>query len=340
MKALLKTERLPGHIALADVPTPKPGPGEVLVRVTAASVCGSDLHAFHYDASYHFMAVPVILGHEVTGIVESTGEGAARFRRGDRVVAEAIHYCGTCSCCRLGRFHICEQFQVMGLHKNGGFAEFFIIPEQFVHSVPDELDPTIACLVEPLSIAVHAVKHRTRITPGDRVGIFGPGAIGLFTAQVVRTYGGIPVLFGVKQDETARLPLARQMGIETITLPAQNSEDVPAPFAGAFETILDCSGSHAAVRTALRYIKKGGHLVLVGLFKQDVSLPLSTVVRHELTIAGSYSSTSADYEKAIQLLIRGDVRTEGMVAAYAFDDFEQAFNDAAAQLVMKPILHM
>lgn len=340
MKALCKTERRPGYIALVDVPTPEPGPGEVLIRVTAASICGSDLHAFHYDASYHFMAVPVILGHEVTGIVERTGEGAARFRQRDRVVVEAIHYCGTCSRCQAGRFHICEQFQVMGLHKNGGFAEFFTVPEQFVHRVPDELDPAIACLVEPLSIAVHAVRHRTRITSGERIAIFGPGAIGLFTAQVVRTYGGIPVLFGVEQDETARLPLARQMGIKTVNLSRQTGREDADPFTGSFETILDCSGSHSAVQTALRYIKKGGHLVLVGLFKEDVSLPLSTIVRHELTMAGSYSSTSADYEEAIRLLIQGDVRTEGMAAAYLFADFKQAFNDAAAQLVMKPVLHM
>lgn len=338
MKALVKTERLQGRIALQEVERPEQQSGDVLIQIHAASICGSDLHAYQYDPSYSFMTVPVILGHELSGVVEAVGEGVTAVKPGDRVIVEANLSCERCSHCMAGDTHICENYKVMGLHLNGGFAEYFCTKEKYVHRIPDELELQHAALTEPLAVVVHAIYDRSNIKPGEYVAVMGPGPIGLLAAQVIRTVNAIPVLYGVDSDEAVRLPTARSLGIRTVNLTEQPANDVLFEFKReAFDHIVDCSGSTAALETGFSMLKKGGQLTLVGLFPSLSSLDLSTIVRREIKMVGSYSCKKENYERAIELLTLQAVAVETLMTAYRLEQYESAFEDAQSKKVIKPV---
>lgn len=257
MRALVKTERLRGHVVLREVELPKPQKDDVLIRIHAASVCGSDLHAYRYDPSYSFMAVPVILGHELSGIVEEVGEGVTDVKPGDRVIVESNVSCGRCAYCLAGDHHICEHYRVRGLHLDGGFAEYICTKVYDVHRIRADLDLLRAVWTEPLVVVVHAIKDRAQIREGDYVAVFGPGPIGILAAQVIRTVGAVPVIIGLGSDEEARLPAARALGIRTVNLSKQAIGKVMGELkCGAFDCIIDCSGSTTAIETGISVLKK------------------------------------------------------------------------------------
>lgn len=338
MKALVKTARARGHVELMEVERPEPRRGEVLVRIHAASVCGSDLHAYQYDASYAFMTVPVILGHELSGVVEAVGEGVAGVKPGDRVIAEANLACGECVYCKAGDSHICENFKVQGLHVNGGFAEFFRTGEHSVHRIPDALDLQLAALTEPLAVVVHAIRDRSHIRPGEYAAVFGPGPIGILAALVIATAGATPILFGIGDDEQVRLPAARSLGIRACNLSVQSAEDVLRELGrNAFDHVVDCSGSAAALETGLGVLKKGGQATLVGLFPGPSTLDLSRVVRREIRIVGSYACKRSNYLQAIELLTNRTIDVEPLMAPYRLEQHEAAFGDALTKRVIKPV---
>ncbi|MGG1660681.1 zinc-dependent alcohol dehydrogenase [Brevibacillus sp. NRS-1366] len=340
MKAIVKTARQAGHLELREMELPQPQAGEVRVRVRAASICGSDIHAYHYDPSYWFMTVPVVLGHEFAGVVDAVGEGVDTVKLGERVTVEAIHYCGECRSCRENNRHICERFQVIGLHKNGGFAHYVCVPQQFIHPLPAELKLEQAAVVEPLSIAVHAVYDRLKAERGQTVAVFGPGPIGMFTAQVLKSAGYIPVLFGIDSDEKTRLPAARALGIATVNLSQGIQEALSGLGIERFDHAVDCSGSSQAVEQGLAVLKKGGSLTLVGLFKDRADIDFSQLVRNEISLVGSYSSTSANYHEAIRLLVDGEVRVDNLLTYYPLEEYEQAFQEAMDKNCIKPVLLM
>jgi L-iditol 2-dehydrogenase len=341
MKAVVKTARRSGCVELQELPVPQPQTGEVRIRVKAASICGSDIHAYHYDPSYSFISVPVILGHEFSGVVDAVHPSVTEFTPGDRVVVEAIHYCGRCRSCASGDKHICEHFQVIGLHKNGGFAEYVCVPEPFIHKLPEEVEIETASVVEPLSVAVHAVRNQMHTTAGEVIAVFGPGPIGLFAAQVIKSVGATPVLFGIDSDEKARLPLGREWGIATVNLSKVPADRILAELGvDRFDQVIDCSGSPQAVELGLELLKKGGKMTLVGLFKDRSTIDYSKIVRNEIMLIGSYSSTSENYREAIELLMRGTVQTDKMLSHYRLTEHDQAFQDAIAKRIIKPVLHI
>lgn len=338
MRALVKTERAAGSVALMDVQMPEPGPHDVRIRVHAASICGSDLHAYQYDPSYHFISVPVILGHELSGVVESVGVQVKSVKPGDRVIVESNTYCGTCEPCRAGQTNICEHYQVQGLHINGGFADYFCTHEKHVHRIPESLDLATASMTEPLSIAVHAIYDRSIIKTGDYAAVFGPGPIGLLAAQVIRTVGAIPVLFGIDSDEQSRMPVARELGIRTANLtkqpPEETLRDLQIP---AFDHVVDCSGSGAAIESGLSVLKKGGQVTLVGLFPGRVDLDFSRVVRREVKLVGSYGCTPANYLQSLELLAEKRVAASPLHTVYELEQYEDAFRDALSKRAIKPL---
>ncbi|NRF94360.1 alcohol dehydrogenase catalytic domain-containing protein [Paenibacillus frigoriresistens] len=326
---------------MRKVDVPEPNVGEIRIRVQAASVCGSDLHAYNYDSSYSFMRVPVILGHEFAGTIDAVGDGVDTAVLGERVIAEANLFCGICSTCVSGKNHICENFKIHGFHINGGFAEYLCVNQEFIHRIPEEIGIEQASLIEPLSVSVHAVYDRSNIKNGDHVAIFGPGPIGLLTAQVVRCKGGIPVLFGIDSDEQCRLPVARSLGISTVDTSKKSLEQILVnQNFSSFDQVIDCSGSSAAVETGLNGLKKGGQLILVGIFPSLSNMDLSKIVRREVTIGGSHTSTRENYKQSIELLANGQINTDQLVTYYQLEEYERAFQDAVTKKVIKPVLHI
>jgi L-iditol 2-dehydrogenase len=193
VKAFVKTGYQPGEAGVEDVPATMPGPGEVSLRVVSCGICGSDVHAFRSDAGFEWIHPPITLGHEFSGTVESVGPDVTRVSPGDRVVAVAVQGCGSCEACRAGSTQLCSQRVAVGLAREGGMAEYAVMPEQHLVPVREKLDLTVAALGEPLAVAVHAMNVRAQVQAGQRVVVSGPGPIGILCAMLAK-FNGAEVL--------------------------------------------------------------------------------------------------------------------------------------------------
>ena len=189
MKCVIKDRPEPG-IWIKETSTPRPRPGELLVRVKRASLCGSDIGLYDFSPAYAgFANLPIIPGHEFAGEVAELGEGTMKFKVGERVVAESIIPCGNCRLCRSGQPNLCINFKIFGVHTNGGFAEYVSVPEKLLHPLKSNLSFEQAAVIEPLSVCCHAVHDVARIRPTEAVAVIGPGPIGLLAAQVAKASG-------------------------------------------------------------------------------------------------------------------------------------------------------
>lgn len=339
MKAIVKVEKTHGGVKVLDLPVPEPDEHEVLVRIKNASICGSDLHAYHFSPTHHFIQPPVIMGHECSGEVLKVGSQVKDYKPGDRVVIEAIHYCGNCESCRAGRNHICNHFEIRGMHRDGIFAEYTVVEPRFLHKIPDSLSFEQACLVEPASVLTHAVYDRSSIKGGDAELVTGPGPIGLLAAQVARAAGAKPVVAGIDPDEAIRLPIARKLGFPTINWSRDSIAGKLQEYFGrkTVHAVIECSGSSSVFQQSMEIVAKGGSITLVGLFAKRVEANLSIGVRKEISIFASFASDWTNFERAIALLDKGLVKIEDMVAGYEPDNAIQAFEDAIAKKVAKPV---
>lgn len=330
--SLQKVAKVPGAVSLQEVPKPHPGPGEVVLRVAACGICGSDLHAYNQDPGYEFMATPVTLGHEYAGTVTSVGAGVTGWQAGDRAVVIAIQFCGACRRCRSGETHLCEERKVEGLHHDGGMAEYARARAEHLVPVPDDLDLVHAALVEPLSVALHCAADRTVIAPGDLVVVSGPGIIGLLSALVARVRGATVIVSGTGADEAVLLPLARSLGFETAVV----GRGLRLPRKP--DAVIEASGAALAITWAAEAVRRGGQVTLVGLYPQPVNWFATTAVREELTIRCSYGSGYPNYVQAIELMRAGAIPMEALVQRYPLSRGPAAFADALAKRTLKPLL--
>jgi L-iditol 2-dehydrogenase len=316
MKALLLTA--PSKLEFVDFPDPKPAADEVVVQVRACGICGSDIHG--WDGSSGRRNPPLIMGHEAAGEVVSTGSHASSWKRGDRVTFDSTIYCGTCRYCRNGQVNLCENRRVVGVSpveykQHGAFAERLAVPERILYRLPDDLPFEQAALVEPVSIAVHAVQ-RTRIAPDSTAVVVGSGMIGLLVIQALRWAGAKNVVAVDLADN--RLELARQLGA-THTINSGRSDAVAevaqlTDGLGA-DTSFEVVGFTATQNLALAVLKRGGACVLVGnLSPQTQDFPLQAVVTKEITIAGSCAS-AGEYPLCLDLIARGIINVKPMIEA-------------------------
>lgn len=335
MLALRKLAKRPGAIGVVELERPTPGPGEVLLRVAACGICGSDLHAYNEDPGYEWVKVPVTLGHEFAGTVEAVGPGVTDWSPGMRAAIIAIQYCGACPACRRGQTALCEQRRGQGLSLDGGMAEFSLVTSQFLVPLPPEMDLVTGALVEPLSVAVHTVVERSVIAPGDLAVVTGPGIIGLLCALVARLRGARVIVGGAPADRAFRLPVAEQLGFETIVAGERPlAELLPRPA----DSVIEASGSSAALAGVLGAVRRGGSITVVGMYAQPVNWFMTTAVRDELTIRCSYASAYPDYQRAVELLSAGLIPVESLIRRYPLREGQQAFADAVGKRVMKPLL--
>ncbi|OAT79330.1 zinc-binding dehydrogenase [Desulfotomaculum copahuensis] len=341
--AIVKEERKKGAVKIRDVHTPEPGNGEVLIRVKSTAICGSDLHAYEYPNGYEFMKIPVILGHEYSGVVEDLGYGVTLFKPGDRVMGESNRYCGICPNCRSGRTNICDRNLMTGLHIDGGMAEYISVPQNLVHHLPISLSYSEAAVAQPCSVSLHAVFDNSSIRPGDAVAVFGPGVVGLMAAQGAQVLGAAEVvLIGTAADARSRLPVARSLGLKTII---SEEQDLLEAFAGhtgrtRADVVLECSGAAEAIRDAVKLVRKGGSITLVGIYGSPANVFFSSLVRSEIYVRTSYTATWKNYEQSMQLIASGLVQVKPIINEYPFRDGMQAFADALAKKALKPVLNL
>ena len=284
MKAFVKTTRGPGA-EIQTVPEPTPADDEVLVRVLASSICGTDVHIWVWNdwAKTHVRHVPMIPGHEVCGEVIEVGKRVRSLRVGDRVSAETHIVDGTCYQCRTGNMHICENVEVLGVHRNGVFAEFAVLPELNAWKNDPKLDPSLASVQEPLGNAVHSLLPEANLEDiaGGTVLVTGCGPIGLLAIAVAKTLGARRVF--ASEVNPLRAALAKKMGADLVLNPADPS--VSAVKANHDETegrgvdvAVEMSGHPAGLKLAFDALTPGGRVSLLGLFDNDVTLNFNDAV--------------------------------------------------------------
>ncbi|MEO5958117.1 MAG: galactitol-1-phosphate 5-dehydrogenase [Opitutaceae bacterium] len=317
MKALLLTA--PSRLEFTDFPSPTPGDDEVLLRIRACGICGSDIHG--WDGSTGRRRPPLIMGHEASGEIVAVGPKVDRWKKGDRVTFDSTISCGQCAYCRSGQVNLCDNRRVVGVapaeyRQHGAFAEHVAVPARILYALPKNLTFPQAAMIEPVSIAVHAVQ-RVKVSPNDTAVVVGAGMIGLFVIQVLR-WAGAKQIVAVDLAEN-RLALAKELGA-THTLKS-DACDVPAEVAKltggqgadlAFEVV----GVSPTLNLAIATLRRGGSAVLVGNLAPKTDFPLQAVVTRELTLYGTCSS-AGEYPLCLDLIAKGHVRVEPMISAVA-----------------------
>jgi 2-desacetyl-2-hydroxyethyl bacteriochlorophyllide A dehydrogenase len=293
--------------------TPTADPGEALVRALVAGVCGSDTHAAH--GRHPFIRLPYHPGHEVVGVVEGLGAGVTSVAVGTRVTVEPDLPCWKCKQCLTGRQNLCENLRFFGCgYDQGGMADFFTIPADRLHVVPDELDDTTAALIEPLSTPVHAVRIAGDVRD-KAVVILGAGTIGLLLLGVVRAHGAGRIV--VTDVLAAKRDRALHLGADVVIDAAASDavQQTRAALGESADVVFDCVAIGATVNQAIGMADRGGTVVIVGVPTRDVSVPLAIVQDHQIRIQGSATYLPEDYVESIDLLRRGAVRADDIVTS-------------------------
>lgn len=317
MKALVLTEY--GKFEYVDMPEPDLGDDEVLVKVEACGICGSDVHGM--DGSTGRRQPPIVMGHEAAGVIAELGKAVTRWKKGDRVTFYSTVYCGKCWFCRRGQINLCDNRMVLGVscddyRRHGAFAEYVAVPEHILYPLPDNVTFSQAAMVEALSIAFHAVE-RTPISPNDTAVVVGAGMIGLLVVQSLRT-AGCGKIIAVDVDQNKR-DLALKLGADMGLNP--NSTDVKQAILDATENrgadvAFEVVGISAAVGTAIESLRKAGSLTLVGNLSAKVDFPLQLAVPREVSIYGSCAS-AGEYPACLDMIADGRINVEALISTVA-----------------------
>jgi threonine 3-dehydrogenase len=339
MRALAKTRAEPG-LEIIDAPVPTPDPGEVQLRIEAASVCGTDRHIYLWDRwAAENIQTPVILGHELAGRVVAAGAGVTRVREGDLVGVESHLYCGTCAQCRAGSPHLCRNLRVIGAHLNGGFAEYVVVPE--ANAVESNgLDPAVVALQEPMGNAVHAAFVEP--IAGRTVAVTGCGPIGLCAVGIAKAAGATWVV--ATDTEPYRLELAARMGAD-LALDGREPDTVArvleATGGDGVDVVLEMSGSAAALDQGLRFVTRGGRISLLGIFGEPVAVDLSNlVIEKGVRVHGVFGRRIYDTWERTQDLLRSGALDVAPILTHRFDlaDWQQGFDLLGSRHAGKVVL--
>jgi L-iditol 2-dehydrogenase len=324
MLALVKTGKGPAATQLSEVPVPHAGPGQIRLRVTATGICGTDLHLLHDE---YPSAPPVVMGHEITGVVDEIGEGGNTELLGRRVALETYGFvCGACRFCRSGQTNLCPDRRSIGVHLDGGFSEYVVAPEVNAHLIADDLPDEAGALYEPLACVAHCLCDPSVASPGDSALVIGPGTIGLLTAQVLAAQGCQVLIVGTERDRR-RLAVAAQLGFTTAT---SDQVDSLVPDCGV-DVVAECSGSAAGVASGLHHVRKGGRFVLVGLCGKPIPVELDLFCLKEVTLSSGFASTPRSWQRAERLVRAGKVQLTPLLSErLPLTDWSDAFTRTAA----------
>ncbi len=307
------------QLDVVDMPLPQPAEDELLIRIKACGICGSDVHG--YDGSTGRRLPPIVMGHEAAGVVESVGSAVSNFRPGDRVTFDSTVYCGKCFFCKRGDVNLCDNREVIGVstpgfRRMGAFAEFVTVPARIAYKLPDNMPFEHAAMIEAVSVAVHAVSL-TPIELEDTVVVVGAGMIGLLVLQAARLAGAGQVIV-LDLDDT-RLELARNLGA-THTINSSGTDVISQVLdltAGrGAEAAIECVGATIPVKLALDSVRKGGAVTLVGNVAPTIEFGLQSVVTRQIRVQGSCAS-SGEYPACISLISRGAIRVDQLISAVA-----------------------
>lgn len=339
MKAIVKVDLGAGHTELRDVAEPTPKPGEVIVQVGLAGICGSDIHVAQGEFQ-DWLRPPVIIGHEFAGTIAALGDDVTGLQVGQQVTSETTYQtCGHCRYCKTDNPNLCPERQVLGYQVNGVFTRYVAVPAERIYPLPDGVDVAAASMTEPVACGVHAVSEVAGgLLAGDWTVVLGPGTIGQVTAQVAKAEGAQVLLIGAPGDEE-RLEIARSLGIDATALATQ--PDLVAwvrEQTGGYgaDAVFECSGSPQAARMGLELVRRQGKLIQVGIFGHPFELDVNMVVQKELTLAGSISQRPSAWRRALSLMATGKVQTKPLITdTYPITDWDEALAKATNRIGLK-----
>lgn len=299
-----------------DKPIPEPGPGDLLVRVKACGICGSDIHGM--DGSSGRRIPPIVMGHEASGVVEKCGAGITDWSSGDRVTFDSTIYCGECAYCQSGHVNLCEDREVLGVstpdfRRQGAFAEYVLVPGRICHRLPDNLSFEEAAFAEPVSVALHAV-NRVDVQSSDSAVVIGAGLIGLLVIQALKREGCENIIAVDLADE--RLELALQLGANAVLRSDREdilSEIEKLTYGEGPDIVMEVVGISPTVQLAINAARKGGRVCLVGNLAPQVEFPLQAVVTRELDVLGS-CAINGEYPDALAAIAGGEINVKALTS--------------------------
>ncbi|MGF7089165.1 L-iditol 2-dehydrogenase [Kroppenstedtia sanguinis] len=338
MRQAVMTE--PGHIQFRKVDVPPVGDQQIKIHIKKIGVCGSDIHVNH--GKHPYTSYPVVQGHEVSAEVVEVGRRVKDIQLGDKVTIQPQVVCGVCVPCINGMYHVCEELKVMGFQTTGMASDYFVVNADQATILPDSLDHEEGAMVEPLAVAVHAVR-RVPSVRALNVLVIGGGPIGNLVGQTAKAYGASKVV--VSELSETRLRLAEQCGLGTINSKEEDlSEGIFRHFGESkADVIFECVGSSFTVAQSIEVARKGSTVVQVGVVSDLTEVNMGFVQDHELTVLGSAMYQSDDFDKAVDLLQEGKINLKSLITdRVPFEDYAKAYSiiDEEKDRVMKVIIEM
>ncbi|PYT82284.1 MAG: Zn-dependent alcohol dehydrogenase [Acidobacteria bacterium] len=342
MSAVVHYALEPLAVELREIPVSAIGEEEVLLRVGAVGVCGSDVHQYHNSQSWP-VRVPVVLGHEFCGTIARVGSRVRGFREGDRVVSEtAASICGECLYCLSGEYNLCPKRSGFGSGAHGAMANYVRVPARCLHHIPDSLPFERAALTEPCCVAYNAVAVKSQIQPGDVVVVLGPGPIGLFGAEMARIAGAGRLIVAGTGRDASRLDVARALGASD-TLNVEQADPVEylrgmRDGLGA-DLVIDATGVSAALKMALEMVRPGGQITKVGWGREPLDCSLDPLVQKAVRLQGSFSHTFKNWEKVVAMLSAEQIRVSPILSQVAtLDQWRECFDGMHSGRYVKAVL--
>ncbi|MEW6237234.1 MAG: zinc-binding dehydrogenase [Candidatus Omnitrophota bacterium] len=329
-------------VELREAPIPKPPKGSVLLQVAAVGICGSDVHQYLNEHTWP-VNLPVIMGHEFSGIIEDVGEGVSHFAPGDRVVSETAAYiCGECYYCRTGNYHLCPYRKGFGQARDGAFTRYIDVPERCLHSVPKSLPLYMASLCEPACIAYHAVAIKADISPGMSVAVLGAGSIGLLCVQMAKLRGANPIILsGLSKDRT-RLKVGATFGATHIVeSDNQNIRELVPQIGDGFgvDVVIDGSGRNQSLKDAIDIVRPAGQIVRYGWGPGAYNFTLDPLVHKQVRLQGVFSHNWDMWEQVMKMLARGQLDVSAMaVVRLPLERWQEGFEGMHDSRLIKAVI--
>jgi L-iditol 2-dehydrogenase len=314
----------PGKIEFRDVPVPKVKEGQVLVKIKRIGICGSDIHVYH--GKHPYTSYPVVQGHEVSGEIVKLTDGGSNFKEGDKVTIQPQIVCGRCYSCQHGQNHICDNLKVMGFQATGMASEYFAVDLKKVLKLPENISYDHGALVEPLAVAVHALKRGGDIKR-RKILILGAGPIGNLVAQAANGMGAQSVM--ITEISDYRINIARECGINYCL--NSKIQDIGEELIDTFgknkaDLILECVGINTTTEQAIANARKGTDIIVVGVFAEKATVDLGLVQDRELKLIGTLMYQEEDYRKAIELIEENKVKLDPIITEhFPFECYLEAY---------------
>jgi L-iditol 2-dehydrogenase len=342
MKALVKHSEGREGLGLLDVAIPEIGADDVLVEVKATAICGTDLHI---RKDHYPVEMPVVIGHEFSGVIEKVGENVSQWKKGDRIIAEgSLENCGRCPLCRSGNANLCINNKYLGIKVDGVFAKYVRIPAKLLHRIPDKISYEEAALAEPAAVAIDALLVKNQIQVGDAVVILGCGPIGLLAGQIAKAAGARQVFItGRESAVRSRFKIAADLKVFDRIVNVEK-EDLVAIVRESTEgrgadLIFDSTGSSAGLAQAFQAVCRSGTIVLVGMGDPVLEVPWQEMMREVVKIHFCRGTSFASFQKFCSLAETGRLTLGPMISRkFPLEDWEKAFDSLENRDSLKVLL--